>query len=148
MHCHACPRPPLSRGLTQLGRAPGLKTLRGCGLWQEARPAGGEPRPRQAPSSEVAGPLGGHLAPKALLCASTETSPANVANTEGPPLTDQLPLKGKQGRSILNSFITSLHLVRAVTHSPTLSIFFTMGSATPATLLSVSGVSSAAHRLC
>ena len=50
------PGPPLSRVLTELGRAPGLQILRGCGLWKEARSAAQQAKSRQDPSSVRAGP--------------------------------------------------------------------------------------------
>ena len=50
------PGPPLSQVLTELGRAPGLQILRGCGLWKEARSAAQQAKSRQGPSSVWAGP--------------------------------------------------------------------------------------------
>ena len=41
---------------TELGRAPGLQILRGCGLWKEARSAAQQAKSRQGPSSVRAGP--------------------------------------------------------------------------------------------
>lgn len=99
MHCHACLGPPLGQVLPELGRAPGLETLRGCGFWREARPAGWEARPSQGPSSVGAGHGQGvcYLRPCSLQ-ALTNTSLVNVANTKEPPLTDKVPLKEKQNR--------------------------------------------------
>ena len=50
------PGPPLSRVLTELGRAPGVQILRGCGLWKEARSAAQQAKSRQGPSSVQTGP--------------------------------------------------------------------------------------------